>query len=156
MPGPCLPAAWPNPFVPGSGLDGLCDIHALLVAQGVLERDDALAAVRQAAAFLHRDVEQIGSPLAGRLGIALDRHVWAWERARKDADTAIRKALAPLLARWAPPVTIMQAAHEMNEGFGFPDRHIGPLMAHEVRQIADEETAWWLRTYPSRNRRNAA
>ncbi|TPG58184.1 hypothetical protein EAH89_09520 [Roseomonas nepalensis] len=134
----------------------MCATYGLLVAQGGLERSDALAAVKQVVAALHPEVAHVGSPLACDLGMALDRHIWSWQRGRRDADTAIRKRLARLLARWAPAATITRVAHEMNEGFGFPDRHIGPLMTREVQEIVDEETAWWLRNYPIQDRCRAA
>jgi hypothetical protein len=146
---------WMEPLVPGTGSNALCETYGLLVAQGVISREDALAAVARAVAHRRPEVEEIGSPLAGNIAMALTLATERWQRTRRDAGCAVRKAIAPLLMDRRPSTVILRVAHETNADLGFPEQHLGPLLIREVREIIREEVAWWVRLHACRERRHA-
>ncbi|MFC0384354.1 hypothetical protein [Muricoccus vinaceus] len=140
------------------GLGTLCSTYGLLVAQGVVEREDAWEAVwtacRQAGST---EADRLGSPL--RIGTAqqVTEAALRWELARGKAEHAIRKAIGSLISEWAEPTAILARAHEVNHAHAGRDlagQHIGPLLAKEVRAIVSEEVAWWLRRQPGKKRRH--
>lgn len=109
-----------------------------LVAQGVIEHADALAAAFHAAdAKAPRDLSR--SDLRTRLAWHIHDCAEGWQRRRRHAEFLIRQDMRPLLERRLPAIEIVRAAHGVNERLG------EPLLRREVVSIAAEEMQAALR-----------
>lgn len=147
-----------SPGASPPGLAALCNAYGLLVAQGVLEREDAWEAVRAAC----RDAgaagaDTVGSPLRIDCAWGVNDATFRWELARSRVAEGIKKAIAGMIAEWAEVPAILARAHAVNEaaaGAALKGRRIGPLLPREVRAIVSEEVGWWLRCQPRRRRRH--
>ena len=111
-----------------------------LVAQGLLDRAEALDALLHASAppGLSR------SGLQARLTHALDDAARAHARRRAGTERAVRRALAAPLAARAPREGLYAAADAAD-----PDHH---LLTRERRALVREEVCWLLRAAFRRGR----
>lgn len=112
-----------------------------MVAQGLLERADALDSLCRAAFPKARP----GADLRGlrtRLAWALNDSAEALCQARHRAEFDLRRALRPLFGQRADALTIIRHAHNINERQG------ASLLRREVVAIVGEEMHAALRFLP--------
>ena len=98
-------------------------MFAQLVAAGLLDAEEALAALADTAA--RQAPQRDAWAMRRRLAIALYRACEQAHKARAAAAWRLRRRLPPLLAIWAPQQAIEEAAAEAARGAFFP---------HELRE----------------------
>ena len=113
-----------------------------LLAQGLLAREDCLAALVQAALDSGYGGDIRG--LQSRLSWTLDDSTRHWEITRDKAEVAIRARVRVLADLSKPSCLILRDIEGVNEERG------APLLTHEVHELAREEIAGWLRRQRSR------
>jgi hypothetical protein len=122
---------WRHPLDP-PGPYQAAPVFGLLLAQGLMGREECLGALLHAA----RDAQVDRSGLRSRLANCLSDHQAAWDRARLRARWQVRDAVLPVLDRRAPAAAIREAARTA----GAP-----ALRAEEADELAAELIAARLR-----------
>lgn len=119
-----------------------------LVAQGVIEHDDALEAVFRVA-DANAPAGHDRSGMRARLSWQIMDTAEGWRRARRWAEMDIRKGIRPMLVPGVVASEIVREAHRINEAKG------EPLIRREVREIVAEEMQSALRAmrFQRRSRR---
>ena len=125
----------------------LAAVFGRLVAQGVEDRDAALAAMRAEAARRMPALDAIGRD--ARMAWLLDDAVATWDLARQRTRFGIRRALGPLLAERRPSAELLAAARATNTEAG------GPLRDAEVVAEVRREVYWAARRAAKEARRQA-
>ncbi|EHL99352.1 hypothetical protein HMPREF9946_03114 [Acetobacteraceae bacterium AT-5844] len=114
-----------------------------MVAQGILEREDAVNTLMEAA--IMDGYRQRRMDLSIRLHNLISQEVLWWEMRRNQAPWKIRKAIQPSIQAWCEAQTILSEASDVNDQMG------QPLLWHELRSLVAEELTWALK----RQRRTA-
>ena len=122
-------------------------VYGRLVAQGVEDRDAALASIRTAAAARMPAMDASGRNM--RMAHLLDDAVQTWDLARDRTRFAVRRALGPLLAERRPSVDLLNAGRAVNDAAG------GPLRDVEVVAEVRREVFWAARRAQREARRQA-
>lgn len=122
-------------------------VFGRLVAQGVEDREAALATMRAGAAERLPAMDAAGRD--ARMAWLLDDATMAWGMARERTRFAIRRALGPLLAGRRRSAELLAAARATNTEAG------GPLRDAEVVAEVRREVYWAARRAAKEARRQA-
>jgi hypothetical protein len=123
----------------------VADVFGRMVAQGIEDRERALAALREAAAKRQPAMDASGRDM--RMAWLLRDAEERWHMTRDRTRFGIRRALGPLLADRVPSPQLLAAALAVNDAAG------NPLMLDEVREEVRREVYWLMRRTAQRKGR---